>query len=157
MNARTLLLLAGLLTSLGNGPPVWADKLGQLFTTPQQRAMLNATLRSNSQQSTRQGRTGKIAVAARRLKLNGTLLGSNGKHRIWINGNLVKGQTAVGGARVRILDSDHVRLRLPVSGKSRIVSPGQVVNIASGRVTEAYLQKALPVTTQDSGSRERHE
>jgi len=142
MKTHHLSLLFGLLTVMGSVPSVQADKLGRLFTTPQQRAMLDQTLRTEARSGQQKNATTKTTATVQQLKLNGTLLGSNGRRHVWINGSLLTGHRAPGGARIRILDSGHVRLRLPATGRSRIIKPGQLVDIASGRIAEAYLQTA---------------
>jgi len=149
MKDRHLILLLGLLTMLGNAQTSRADKLGRLFTTPQQRTMLDQALHAKARAPGQKNATAKTASTVQQLKLNGTLLGSNGRRRVWINGSLLSGHRAPGGARIRVLDSGRVRLRLPTASQSRIIKAGQLVDIASGRITEAYLQTAAPPAPGD--------
>lgn len=120
--------------------PCSADDLGRLFTTPEQRARLDAARRGEPAPE-RRDVAGTAVGHAPQLKLNGTLLSSTGRRQVWVNGTAAHGRPETG---VRLLGSDRVQFELPGRDVRRVLRPGQVLDVSSGRVSESYLADAPP-------------
>jgi len=134
-----LLALASICAHAGNDP------YGLLFTTPDQRARLdNRFTGGNDISAPQSGETGAETQVVRPLKLNGTLVSSVGKKEVWINGErqLAPGENQNG--RVRLLNVDRVRIKSAASSRAHDLKPGQVLDPATGNVTEAYQQAVKP-------------
>ncbi|WP_297529033.1 hypothetical protein [Thiohalobacter sp.] len=123
---RSLLLAAGLPALM----PVQAgDDLGRLFTTPEQRGRIEAR---------RQGRVPvetPVAVVDR-LRVDGIMMSSDGRRRVWINGAGVAPDAP--GSDVSLFRDGWVRLELDAKGTRRDLKPGQVLDRITGEVREGY-------------------
>ncbi len=128
--------LATLLLVLGVGNPAAADDLGRLFTTPTERARIDAVRKGGAPPAT-DTETSARAAAGDHLVVNGSVIGSDGKRLIWLNG-------------IRAGHGDHVRLqrdgRVRVHWRNgvRVLKPGQVLDRASGEVFEGYARPHDP-------------
>lgn len=132
--ASTFMLLL-LAASLAN--TVFADNLGVLFTTPEQRAALDANRSSGS--------VGKKASAAAvvntrpaTITVNGTLISSVGKKEVWLNGHPSFEGKRNTARNLRLLGQNRVRLKSASASTSHILKPGQVIDLDSGKIDEAY-------------------
>lgn len=129
----TLSLLAGT-------PAFGSDPYGQLFTTPVQRAQLDNRFTASS--NTGEAETSVTAVSDRQapasLQLNGMLTSSTGKKEVWINGRRQLGDAFGSAARVSVLGPDAVQVRPALSARGRAMKPGQIMDLASGEISEAY-------------------
>ncbi len=133
----------GLLLLLPSGAALSADVYGNLFTTPEQRAWLDAN-RNGPRQGAAPVPGDAVAqsVQPEPIKLNGTLISNGGAREVWINGQAqLKGSAAAGG-RVRVLGRDRVQVRRSPAEQPHLMKPGQVLDPASGRVSESYQQAA---------------
>ncbi len=110
-----------------------ADTLGRLFTTPQERAALDS-------------KSG-IKFAARNLgendpsqqiKLNGTVISSTGKRKIWVNGKNHENKNP-DEPRAFIINSKQVRLDTPYGTQGKLMKPGQVLDLTDGKIHESFM------------------
>lgn len=114
---------------LGIGSPAVADDLGRLFTTPAERTRIDAV------------RAGRVPIAdaelparaeaSDHLMVNGSVVGSDGKRLVWLN-----------GVRTGPDDPAHLqqdgRVRLDWHDGVRLLKPGQVLDRTSGEIFEGY-------------------
>ena len=117
--------------------------LGRLFYTPDQRAALNANIRSVT-------KTPKKRIPIRSsVTLSGVVTRSDGERTVWVDGRAYHQGTP---ADVRVItdSGDPARAELKVRGvRKRVpVRVGQQLNPASGKTSELY-------ETPNPGPRER--
>jgi hypothetical protein len=122
-------------------PSGWAkDGLFRLFTTPQERAALNA---ERSKPPPTPPKTDKGTSISPKLPntitLNGLIIRSQGPTTVWING---KNEIYQPGFKVEIDQREGIRvpISLQLSQSQRIVSlkPGQTINTLDGKVKESF-------------------
>lgn len=108
-----------------------ADELGRLFSTPAERARIEAQ------------RAGQLpleapepAATVDRLVLNGILTGSDGKRLAWLNGKPLNPDAV--GSDLTLLYDGRARLHWRGGTAARTLKPGQVVDTATGEVFELY-------------------
>lgn len=138
-----VLLCLGLCT----GNAAWADDLGRLFTTPADRARIDAVRAGRAPAA--ESDAPANPVAADRLIVNGTLTGSDGKRLVWVNGARVEAD-----GRDYILQKDG-RVRLGWRDGTRALKPGQGLDLSSGEVFEGYARPVEPApvsATAQTGS-----
>ncbi|HFD80056.1 MAG TPA: hypothetical protein ENK05_06670 [Gammaproteobacteria bacterium] len=135
MNTLRCLMLT-LLCFPGMAATLHADPYGKLFTTPAQRAMLDA--HSDPSETIAADGDAEVANAApaRLIEFNGTLVSSSGRREIWINGQRDRGLPP--GYRLRPVGRDRVRLHGNADSRPRVLKAGQVLIPASGQVLEQY-------------------
>jgi len=125
-----------------------ASELGRLFTTPDERMKIDAMRKGEAvAHSARGDATGTTAVD--HLTLNGTLRSSNGRQRVWINGEGVSPTGA--SAPATMLYDGRVRLQWQSDGTSATLKPGQTLDKVTGDVYEAYespVADAVPVVEE---------
>jgi len=143
---RSLLLAAGLPVLM----PVHAgDDLGRLFTTPEQRGRIEARRQGRAPVET------PVAVVDR-LRVDGIMLSSDGRRRVWINGAEVMPDAP--GSEVSLFRDGRVRLELDAKGTRRDLKPGQVLDRITGEVHEGYQpapeapDSAPPAAVADGGA-----
>ncbi|MES2257607.1 MAG: hypothetical protein V4724_03760 [Pseudomonadota bacterium] len=131
-----------LATLAGAAQPAWADglPLGRLFSTPQERAQLDARrngsvadpMTSASQAAAAAAAAAAVAAAVppQPLQLDGVVQRSGGKSTIWVN------QAPLAASDGKLLDNRSVVLRLP-SGKRVILKPGQTYDEATDTIHDA--------------------
>lgn len=133
--------LAALLLTLATG--VDAQRLGRLFSTPDERALLDE-LRRERQIVDPDPQVVEIvqdAPSVEQVTINGVVLRSSGTNSAWINGRQIDGggrtregvrvhTSAAGGGRVKIT--------LPSGAETIDLKPGQKIEVDSGIVVEAY-------------------
>lgn len=131
-NAFMLLLFTALFANT-----VFADNLGVLFTTPEQRAALDADRGSHGVDKKT---SGPAVVKARpaTITLNGTLISSVGKKEVWLNGHPSFEGKPRSTKNLRLLGKNRIRLNSASASKSHILKPGQVIDLESGRIDEVY-------------------
>lgn len=112
-----------------------ADSLGRLFTTPQQRASLDAETGIKYE-----NRNQNKKEAAHHIKFNGSVISSTGKKNFWVNGKKHRDNNP-DKTRVYLTRSSQVRVQTPYSSQSRVIKPGQVLDLDSGRITESFVLK----------------
>ena len=133
-----LLFLAGFMpggTLQAASPP----GLERLFATAAQRAQLDRMRRegvgSMAQDETTAG-TGEVS----RMIINGIVVGSDGRRMVWVNGRLLPDRAVLGrtGARLRLVSNGRVAVKPSGQQRAILVKPGQVLELDSGKVQEAY-------------------
>lgn len=104
-----------------------ADNLGQLFTSPLERARIDA-LRAGMrpQQET-------ASATAARVVVNGTLRGSDGKRLVWLNGAAINPSSA---DNMTLLGDGRVKFNWREG--TRTLKPGQGIDQSSGEVFEYH-------------------
>jgi hypothetical protein len=128
-----LLVTAMMLTPTASA----ADSLGILFTTPGQRAALDAgggdasaTARTDNDKTTGSGPS--------TITLNGTLISSMGKKEVWLNGEPSFAGHPKSAKNLKILPRNRVKIRPEPTSGAHVLKPGQVVNLGNGQVVETY-------------------
>jgi hypothetical protein len=117
------------------GSPAWADDLGRLFTTPADRARIDAVRAGRAPAAEPDAPAN--AVTADRLIVSGILTGSDGKRLVWVNG------TRVEEGRDPVLQKDG-RIRLGWRDGTRALKPGQGLDLSSGEIFESYARSVEP-------------
>ena len=120
-------------------PSSWAkDGLLRLFTTPQERAALNAE-RSKPTSTETDGEKLPLPKFPATITLNGLIVRSQGPSTVWING---KNEMYQPGFKVEINQRTGITvpISLQLSQSQRIVSlkPGQTINTLDGKVKESF-------------------
>jgi len=118
------------------------EALGRLFYTPQQRAALNANIRSITEKP--QQRT----PIARSVTLSGVVTRSDGERTVWVDGRAYH-QGNPKDVRVITNSGDPASAQLKIRGvrKRMPVRVGQQLDPASGNTSEPY-EKPRPVAQQ---------
>lgn len=180
MRMRAVALVVVLMASSVSAPQLHAQRLGRLFTTPEQRSALDE-IRTQAQFDqpelepepepemsslvtvTEQPRGPTIS----NLTINGVVRRSGGRTTVWVNGHEVdRGDVTREGVLVESATrrSEAVRLRLPSGTQTIALRPGQRIDIGTGTVLEAYDQQPtadtqtafselpLPRAGQESGA-----
>ncbi len=134
MSPRAFFLLMGgvLLCGAGAAGP---DGLGRLFTTPEQRAFLDAGRNEDPALAPLPAADG----AAPSYTVDGVLLGSDGLRRIWLNGTPL--DPSAPGTPATLLPDGRVRLRLG-DGTTQLLKPGQTLEPDSRAVLDAWQRGA---------------
>lgn len=136
MKRLTILATLCLLTSRG---AFAADPYGLMFTTPEQRAQLDNRFNGNAVNDATLSASGlSETLAPQSLKLNGTLISNTGRKEVWINGRPQVAAAAGATANVRVLGPDVVQVRPSPTAQARPMKPGQVMDVTSGKIREAY-------------------
>lgn len=116
--------------ALGAGAAIAADDLGRLFTTPAERARIDAARAGLAPPTDTVAP--ESAATAGRLIVNGSLVGSDGKRLAWVNGT-----RAAPDGRDQVVQNDG-RVRLDWRDGTRALKPGQSLDLSSGKVFESY-------------------
>jgi len=132
VNSTSALLVTAMMLTSSAGA---ADNLGVLFTTPGQRAALDAGEATAMASVDNDKITGSGAST---MTLNGTLISSLGKKEVWINGEPSFYGQPTSANNLRILPRNRVRIRSKPTSDAHVLKPGQLVNLGSGRVIETY-------------------
>jgi hypothetical protein len=132
-STSALLAAAMMLTSSASV----ADSLGVLFTTPGQRAALDAS-GGDASAMARADRDKIIGSGPSTVTINGTLVSSTGKKVVWLNGEPSFIGHQKSARNLSILPRNRVKIRPQSASGSHVLKPGQVVNLGNGRVVETY-------------------
>lgn len=154
--ASFALVVAPLL--LVSAPGAEAQRLGRLFTSPQDRAELDELRRIAAlpvpepapepiprAQPQPEVENEPQGLDFSRLVINGVVRRSGGPSQVWLNGDLLeRGSVSREGVAVESTRSarDGVRLRLPSGAGTVALRPGQQIDIDSGTLLEAYETRA---------------
>lgn len=103
-----------------------ADDLGQLFTSPMERARIDALRGGTRPQQ-------ETSAPAARMVVNGTLRGSDGKRLVWLNGAAINPSSA---DNMTLLGDGRVELTWREG--TRTLKPGQGMDHSSGEVFEYH-------------------
>jgi len=146
-----LALLAAAVAFAGVAPDAEAQRLGRLFTTPEQRSTLDE-LRYQTQLERPEAEPEPKAVArveeeqpqepgVSRLTVNGIVRRSRGPGTVWVNGALVeRGGLTAEGLTVEDAGGANVHIRLPSGARTIALKPGQRIDVDSGAVLDSYEQ-----------------
>lgn len=102
--------------------PVPAERVGQLFYSPEERKLLDRQRQNPSPVYSATGTT---------ITLNGIVQGSSGKTVIWVNGT----------PHDQLLTTNvtqSVPIRVPETGQAIQLKPGQTYNTVSGEVSDVH-------------------
>jgi hypothetical protein len=142
---------------------------GKLFTTPEERAYLDALRNNFLRESQEQGfditDTGppplpetdeaedEATIAPVEYTLGGILTRSDGTRTIWLNNQPIAESNLPANMRL-VADGSQVALRVGAGPNFFQIKPGQTVNMSTGEILEAY--QRLPATgspnTSDSAT-----
>ena len=116
-----------------------AQTLGRLFSTPQERALLDELREDNKARAPlgSEVHTGQ-ARATSRLTVNGLVTRERGPDFVWINGERVsRNETTSGGIRVQRDTGARVRLILPGDLRAIHLKAGQKMDLETGSLGSA--------------------
>lgn len=123
--------------------PVEADEIsiGRLFFTPTERIALETTPTA--------GRPSMNMAMPSAIAVNGFVRRNDGKGTVWVNRQPIQESTAANNIEVGKLgmESSHVRIRLPGSGKAITLDAGQHYDPANEK-----LIGSIPVLTTSLGT-----
>lgn len=119
---------------------------GRLFTTPEERAMLDRLRAGNPAPKPRERErasrdTSTVAGPGRPVRIDGVVRRSRGPSTVWVDGEaLPAGGTTAGGLRVRPASKapGAVYLKAPDGGRAVRLKPGQRYDPSRGVVTEVF-------------------
>ncbi|MCO6412947.1 MAG: hypothetical protein J5I92_09400 [Thiogranum sp.] len=126
-----------------------ADPYGTLFTTPEQRARLDAARNGAAIAAAAPDQGQGVTVKPEALKLNGTLVSSFGNKEVWVNGEPRLQGTDATGPRVQVLHPDRVRLQTSAGAAVHDMKPGQVLDPGTGQLREAWQQEQTQQASQE--------
>ncbi|MET0217652.1 MAG: hypothetical protein ABW205_06970 [Burkholderiales bacterium] len=114
---------------------VYADSMGRLFFTPEQRLMLDSARRQKvkiEEQSEEQ--------APEIVSLNGVVKRSDGQTTVWLNNRAVSDRRTPGGVTIvpQGTASDPVTFRMPQGDRAVSLRVGQNLDVTTGQVVEPY-------------------
>ncbi|MGH8671508.1 MAG: hypothetical protein ACREUA_05650 [Burkholderiales bacterium] len=116
--------------------PTAAEPLGRLFFTPVQRAALDSA--RQQQRSARLEDDSPIAQTGS-VELNGMIQRSDGKTTLWINKQMENDSSV----KARVAKRGQVIMTLPESQRDVELKVGQMLDMTSGKVKEAYQKPVL--------------
>jgi len=121
------------------------EPLGRLFFTPAQRLSLDVTRTNRARTALSTERTEDTTPLVQTITYGGVVRRSDGKSTAWFNNRPFNDQELAGGANIvgRVRPDGSVTLRVPQSGRSVNLKPGQSVELLSGAVEEAYSRKPV--------------
>ena len=138
----SLILLCALASPAAAQP---AEPLGRLFFTPAQRLSLDVTRTNRARTALSAERTEDTTPLVQTITYGGVVRRSDGKSTAWFNNRPFNDQELAEGANIvgRVRPDGSVTLRVPQSGRSVNLKPGQSVELLSGAVEEAYSRKPV--------------
>lgn len=141
----TRALLLACLLALAADRVAGAEDYGTLFTSPGQRAQLDARFNSRSAASLETGTSETTGTPdTRPLTVNGTVVSNTGKRDVWINGEQQLKAAANTRPQIHVLGSGQVRIKLSPTGAAHTLKPGQILDRGTGSITEAYARAPKP-------------
>jgi hypothetical protein len=170
MATAMVFLLVVTFVSAMSAPQVHAQRLGRLFTTPEQRSVLNE-IRTQAQfaepelEPEPEPQTSNVTVTEQEstgpsianLTINGVVRRRGGRTTVWVNGREIdRGDVTREGVLVESVTrrSGDVRLRLPSGTETIALRPGQKIDIGTGTVLEPY-EQSPSATTQGAFPKQR--
>ncbi|MES2625947.1 MAG: hypothetical protein V4628_11765 [Pseudomonadota bacterium] len=144
----------------------FAQIQGRLFTTPEERAYLDALRTDSVQRNAEQGfditnagppplpETEEAAAPAPSIEytLGGILTRSDGSHTIWLNNQPIAEGSLPSNMKL-VMDGAVVVLRITAKAGTFQLKPGQTLNDTTGQIQEAYQRApALRVETPDAAT-----
>ena len=149
MNNLHLLFASVVLGLLAATAPAHADRYGTLFTTPEQRARLDAARNGVPAEPVAQRQGDGAAAKNDEVKLNGTLVSSAGRKEVWLNGESQMRGSGVNGSRVRVLTSERIQFQSSPGATPHYMKPGQVLDPGTGELRESYQQGKAKQVVQE--------
>jgi hypothetical protein len=137
----SLCLLCGLLWATVITPAFAASELNTLFTTPQERQLINANRYKHDEARPQQTVVDKadespVQILAQEEKsvdyrISGISLATDGAHMAWINGVAYEdGARLEDGSRIRIYTGDDIRVRITApDGKHYFATSGETLTV----------------------------
>lgn len=113
--------------------------LERLFTTAGERERLDRMRREGMGSGQREN-AGVAASPVPRVKIDGVVMGSDGRRAVWANGRLRPAEDIVDGAgtRIRLAGDGRVAVKPAARRRPALLKAGQVLDLGSGRIHEAY-------------------
>jgi hypothetical protein len=135
--------------------PASAQRLGRLFTTQEERQVLEEARReyeygAPAPESPSVPQPQQTESVVSKLTINGVVLRSSGVNSTWVNGSPVLGGVTREGLRVEAdrHSGGNVRITLPSGVGTVQLRAGQKIDVGSGSVQEGYQRD----TTEDAAS-----
>ena len=129
-----------LLVSLPGAAGLANAEIETLFTTPQERQLINANRYKTDQVVTppvEQTRTDFTALTAQEevnisFAISGITISSSGPHSVWINNRVYEdGEHLEDNSHIKVLTGDKVRVRITTpDGKTHYGTSGEVVDVS---------------------------
>ncbi len=113
--------------------------LERLFTTPAQRAQLDKMRREGVAGGWDEQSAARSA-GPRRVKVDGIIVGSDGRRVMWANGRAFPSRAVLkeAGAQLRLVGRDRVAVKPAGRLRPILVKPGQVLDLETDKVRETY-------------------
>ena len=139
--ASKLIPLVGLVLA-GLQPPLSAAELSTLFTTPQERQLINSNrYRDEKPKPVDKVEEVKIELPSQQLaqeevvqeyKISGITVSQDGPHSVWINSVIYEdGEQLEDSSQVRVLVGDEIRVRITApDGKHYYATSGETLEIS---------------------------
>jgi hypothetical protein len=136
-----LCLLCGLLWMSATLPALAASELQTLFTTPQERRLINANRYKSDEVKPQQVVVEKVDASPVQMlvqeevtvdyRVSGISLATDGAHIAWINGIAYEdGAHLDDGSRIKIYADDDIRVRITApDGKHYFVTSGETLTV----------------------------
>jgi hypothetical protein len=152
-------VLAALLALLPPAPVALAQLPGRLFTTPAERAALDAERSARPVRQAAQAAQAEREVTERQahdlppppppepFTMNGVVVRSSGSNTAWVDGRpVLTGEETDKGVRVdtRTLDAGGAEVTVSGSGQSLRLKPGQTFVPDEGKVSERFERPEKP-------------
>lgn len=117
----------------------YADSLGRLFFSPEQRLLLDSARRQKVKIEEKSEEQAPEIVS-----LNGVVKRSDGHTTVWLNNRAVSDRHAPGGVTITSQGSasDPVTFTMPQSERAVRLRVGQNLNVSTGQVVEPFDSKA---------------
>lgn len=114
-----------------------AATFGKLFFTPSERAQLDQA-RAQKQRPAVKSEEAPAPAAPQVMTYSGVVRRSDGKSILWLNHRPVEESEALSNLSVagRVSPSGAVTVRVPQTGRTIALKPGQTIELASGTVAE---------------------
>ena len=137
---RRALLRSGwsLVAAIVLGSDSGAQTLGRLFSTPEERRVLDTLRKDNEHRAPPESELGTEPVrVTSRLTVNGLVMRERGPDSIWINGERVsRGERTREGIQVQGESGARVRVILPDDAGTLRLKAGQIVDLATGSIRD---------------------
>jgi len=140
--ATSLCLLCGLLWVTGATPSFAASELSTLFTTPQERQLINANrYKRDEVKPQQQVEVGEVDESPVQIlvqeevsvdyRISGISLATEGAHTAWINSVAYEdGAELEDGSRIKIYTGDDIRVRITApDGKHYFATSGETLTV----------------------------
>jgi hypothetical protein len=134
-----LCLLCGLLLVTGATPAFAASELSTLFTTPQERQLINANRYKRDEVKPQQQvevDPSPVQILVQEevsvdYRISGISLATDGAHTAWINGVAYEdGARLEDGSRIKIYTGDDIRVRITApDGKHHFATSGETLTV----------------------------